>query len=246
MIRLKLKFQPAVVLSEQKAKIQGVAVNLPNCLLELDPANVQDYQITGTLKKGDIPYLNSQQLKFGYMPNINNLCHGDLILTSGNNFISKTIIEAQALQFPETCQWTHAAVYVSDWEIIEALPFKGISMGSIRTFVPKQKLMFRRPNKIVEAGSLMHAENLGLKVALCAALHIEKSTYGLATAMDVGARIYDKLTRSFRRNDEQYMKSIICSGLYAKCAFIGAGQIVCSPATDSAYYPCDAGWCFIT
>ncbi len=100
----------------------------------LDPTNVQPRQITGSIRKRDVPSLTPKQLAFGFLPNIERIKPGYLLLTQsigkGGTF-EFAIREAQKLQFSERYEWTHAAIYAQTWRVIEATPENNVSDGDL-------------------------------------------------------------------------------------------------------------------
>jgi hypothetical protein len=199
-------------------------------LSELDPANPVA-QVTGSFKKADIPYLGSKQFEFGYLPNIKKIKPGDVLLTSSvePNAAGGLVSYFQRKQTIHTAKWTHAAVYVGDWAVIEAVPLHGIRLGSILDYVPDHKMLFRRP-QVMCGGDAHGSEIMGLKIALQAALRVPNSRYGWVKAYEISRNLARKARYVFDWRNEETSGNFVCSGLYSKCVSIATGQFL-APAS---------------
>lgn len=81
--------------------------------------------------------------KFGFVPDIDRLLAGDLILySSGKAVDAISIAQTRAGFSSDDARWTHAAVYLDDAYLVEAVT-AGVSQRSIYA-VPKGLIRFRR------------------------------------------------------------------------------------------------------
>jgi hypothetical protein len=109
----------------------------------IDPDNVGNP--TGEIAIKRIPPAASA---FGFVPNLK-LCEaGDVILLRSRrpNFLSKLVEKAQlAAHFsPGDSCWTHAAIFLYEDNIAEAVPFHGVWTRSLYSYVPHKVLRVRR------------------------------------------------------------------------------------------------------
>lgn len=192
----------------------------------LDPLNITPAVITGQVKKGDLPNLTQEQVDFGFVPDVTGLRAGDLILFQPlvPSFAQTGIINAQKPQYAAPTgeqTWTHAAVYLKDWRLIEAVPGDHVTHGNLLSSVPNCRILVRRPALFTQK-TPAEAELLGMQLALEAALHLGVARYGLVAAMLIKLRIKSPTIRLPQKYSEMKANSIICSGLYAKCFQIAA------------------------
>ncbi|KAA0070013.1 NlpC/P60 family protein [Tardiphaga sp. P9-11] len=192
----------------------------------LDPLNITPAVITGQVKKGDLPNLTQEQIDFGFVPDITGLRAGDLILLQPlePSKAQTEIINAQKPQYVApagTQTWTHAAVYLKDWRLIEAVPGDHVTHGNLLASVPNSRILVRRPALFTQKAP-SEAELLGMQLALEAALHLGVARYGLVAAFLIKFRIKSPTIRLPQKYSELKSDSIICSGLYAKCFQIAA------------------------
>lgn len=164
--------------------------------------------------------------RFGHVPDIRVLKPGDLLLTERlkPNCISKLIVASQSRLYPEGSNWTHVAIYISDWQIIHCRPLKGVHLDSLLNLTLSHKLMARRLKTVLEADSPT-AENMGLRISLEAALDIKNSSYDYYGAIMVGIE-YLKARASF--SPTRYVPTPyihMCSTLYVKAA-LSVGTIL--------------------
>jgi hypothetical protein len=133
--------------------------------------------------------------EFGFVPNLRECLPGDLILfrdiTPG--FFGRSISNAQRQFSEEDAQWTHAAVYLYDDLVVEAVPFRGVRTRSLYTDIPNRIWRVRRQPDL--------SESLRYKIAL-RALSMLGSRYSLSAALAIGWRtqtgIWDRIgTPSF-------------------------------------------------
>lgn len=91
---------------------------------------------------------------FGYFPSLDALKAGDLLLfeplTARKN--SRAVQIAQSEYFADDHRrWTHAAVYILDGLIIEALPSKGVVESHLSEYVPGYLIRARRCSVVNDA-----------------------------------------------------------------------------------------------
>jgi hypothetical protein len=86
--------------------------------------------------------------RLGHAPAIEQLLPGDLLLFSPThrNFVSSRISSAQEQGgfLPEHASWTHAAIFLYDDVMVEALPIRGVVQSSIYARVPNHRILIRR------------------------------------------------------------------------------------------------------
>lgn len=92
--------------------------------------------------------------KLGHAPAIEQLLPGDLLLFSPihANFVSSRIAHAQERGgfHAEHALWTHAAIFLYDDVIVEALPIRGVVQNSIYVRVPNHRILIRRNPRLDE------------------------------------------------------------------------------------------------
>lgn len=191
---------------------------------------------------GQIPYLTTALYNFGYIPDISRILPGDLILVSRINpgISGRLITASQALLFASGCEWTHAAIYIGDYTIIEANPFKGIHKNVIFSYVPAYRICVRRLEQV--AGSGGDAYLMGLQLALEAALRMPKSWYPFKWLWSF---IRDCLARPIARFNLnrriRFANYHVCSSLFAACAMERHGvNVVSTDSLSSSLNVCPA------
>jgi len=121
--------------------------------------------------------------EFGYVPDFSLCMPGDLVLFSSTTpgFVDKQIELTQRLigLADEHARWTHAAVFLYEDFIIEAVPKPGVVTRSLYQDIPTSRLRIRRcPN-------LQNEERY--RIALCAQRMLG-SRYDAAVAISAGLR----------------------------------------------------------
>jgi len=116
---------------------------------------------------------------FGFVPNLRQCLPGDLILFRNTtpNVLDRVISRAQREFHSDDAQWTHAAVYLYDDKIVEAVPFKGVRTRSLYGDVPHRIFRIRRRADLQERDRY--------KIAL-RALTMLGSRYSLRAAISIG------------------------------------------------------------
>lgn len=190
----------------------------------LDPGNILDEQIVGTVATGNLPALTDVQKNFGYVPDVSQLRPGDLLLTRTSKFdLGAVGIElTQRLQNPATAQWTHAAIYAGDWRVFEATPNSNVASANIVSWMPHTKIMARRPAAFAEM-SEADALVVGLRLVVEAALLQSNASYGKSAAGMIPLRLFWRGKNKGPAISETANASIICSGLYVKCFSLSTG-----------------------
>jgi hypothetical protein len=96
--------------------------------------------------------------RFGYLPDVTKCLPGDLILSRGaaRGKSLDPIVNAQAAAgfAPEHACWTHAAVFLYDELLVEAIPWHGVVQRSIYVDIPDRILRVRRHPALAEAARL--------------------------------------------------------------------------------------------
>jgi hypothetical protein len=125
------------------------------------------------------PYMLPQAArKFGYIPDLGRCKPGDLILsfTRQVGFLERQIVRMQthAGFGPEDARWTHAAVFLYDDFITEAVPIRGVVSRSLYSDIPEAVLRVRRYPNLPEAErykiALYATRMLGARYSAYAAL----------------------------------------------------------------------------
>ena len=178
--------------------------------------------ITGDpVSVGDIPNATAELLAFGHIPNFDRLLPGDLVLMSGIPEPS-IISRGQAKQFPQTAEWTHAAIFVPPLSLIEATR-RGIGVANFLDYVPENKFRVRRPHSLLATDPL-RAELGGTKIVLETALRMSTAKYGIARLFEIFLTIRDKAAYRFSKMEEESVRGIICSGLYTRAVKLALGE----------------------
>jgi cell wall-associated NlpC family hydrolase len=197
-------------------------------MFELDPASPTT-NITGSISASAVPGLGDDHpaRAFGYVPNLKRLLPGDLILTSDRSLASWAVRWRQRRDSADNAHWTHAAVYVGNGLIVEALPVTNVWQAPLVSFVPTRKLLFRRLRQIIQS-TPSEALFKGQSIALDSALQISAQRYALFGVIRMAQRsgwlepLYSLVppTRS---------AGVICSGLYADSVYRTTGVTLTAP-----------------
>lgn len=142
----------------------------------IDPSNAVAGD--GTLSKKTLPHSARQ---FGLVPNVGHLLPGDLILMRDRNLRigSRLIAHAQerAGFGGNDSRWTHAAIYLYDDFLVEAVPLRGIRARTLYMDIPAKILRVRRRMEL--------AESARYQIAL-RALRLIGSRYSILSALKMG------------------------------------------------------------
>jgi hypothetical protein len=151
-----------------------------------------------------IPLLDPKLRAFGFVPDIDGLLPGDLILYAQTDAIAKAIQRAQvAAGFAEAdAQWSHAAVYLDQGYIAEAIPFGGVRQSSIYS-VPDGLLRFRRLSGLSDIDRY--------RIALRALSKLGRP-YSVGGIPKLGLRMFTGLWRRHATPDQKGI--VICSQVY--------------------------------
>jgi hypothetical protein len=171
--------------------------------IEIDPARAK----ADFLGEARIPILPPTTRDFGFVPNLGQLMPGDLILSRNTSpgFIDSRIAAAQRGGgfSPSDARWTHAAVFVYEDLIVEALPFKGIVQQSLYCYVPTEIMRVRRKPDLSDGDRL--------KIAFYAMKNLGKR-YGHGDALAVGVDLAKGLWSKGALTTNRFI--VICSQLY--------------------------------
>lgn len=145
--------------------------------------------------------------EFGFVPNLQQLLPGDLILSRSRSpgILDRAIVASQKKGFADAdARWTHAAVFIGGDELVEALPTKGIVLHSIYSYVPSEVMRVRRMPDISD--SKRH------KIANYATKNLGKR-YSVFNAMKLGTDLFFRhLWNKDALRSNRYI--VICSQLY--------------------------------
>ena len=101
-----------------------------------------------------IPTLPNSARRFGYVPDVSVCLPGDLILmrgiSPGLSGSAITSAHAHAGFAAQDSHWTHAAVFLSDDYIVEAVPGRGVVQRSLYNDVPQRILRVRRRTNLTD------------------------------------------------------------------------------------------------
>lgn len=168
--------------------------------LVLDPARVD-----GTQAFVSVSLLSQKTRNFGFVPAVESLLPGDLILYSDTDTVSRLITASQerAGFAREHARWSHAAVYLDDGFLVEALPLSGVNQRSIYEGIPSGLLRFRRLQSLSPIDRY--------RVALRALSRLGQ-TYSIGKVPKLSLRMAAGLWKRRAAPDEKGI--VICSQIY--------------------------------
>ncbi len=178
-------------------------------------------QTDGCIDEIDPPLTLPPRVRtFGFLPDEKKLLPGDLLLVSGkerskiSNFICRSQADA-GLDEIHAC-WHHAAIYLYDGELCEAVPIKGVRLNSLYEYVGDCRLRFRRPRL-----PLTDEERWKLCINATRKLR-EKYSY------DPLPDIYTKLKQGWWHplSKSERRQINICSQLYANAYLATTGKLL--------------------
>lgn len=168
--------------------------------LVLDPARVE-----GVDAVASVALLSQKTRRFGFVPAVDSLLPGDLVLYSDTDTVSRLITAAQerAGFAHEHARWSHAAVYLDDGFLVEALPLSGVNQRSIYEGIPAGLLRFRRLQNL----SPIDRYRIALR-----ALSRLGQTYSVGKVPKLSLRMAEGLWK--RRTAPNEKGIVICSQIY--------------------------------
>jgi hypothetical protein len=166
----------------------------------LDPADTN-----GAAGAMSVPLLPARIRKFGYVPAVDVLAPGDLILYGGTGTVGQWIIAAQSKAgfAQEDARWTHAAVYLDDGFLVEAVVKGGVVQRSIYDNVCDRPMRFRRIPDLTETDRY--------RIALRALSRLGRS-YSTFQIPSLGRRLLKGLWNASPGLDQKGI--VICSQVY--------------------------------
>jgi hypothetical protein len=145
--------------------------------------------------------------RFGFVPDIEQLLPGDLILsrTTSPGWIDNQIAKSQGSGgfAAENARWTHAAVFIGDDQLVEALPLQGVVQHSIYSYIPSEIIRVRRRPGLSDAQR--H------RIAIHAMTSL-RTRYSVFSAVKLGMDLSRGLWNSNALRTNRYI--VICSQLY--------------------------------
>ena len=201
----------------------------------LDPNNIGN-----ATKCQAIPYRLPKKIrKFGYIPEHSDLSVGDLLLLSScrPSFLDRRIIWIQqCLCAPADAEWTHAAVYIGGYSIVEATGKSGVRVSSIFDRIPDYKIRVRRPS--------FEEQNESWRLVVRALMRISQP-YARRRAVEIYLRtlamqIFPK--RHISRAGKSVEAAAICSELCVEAYAESTGRVLLDPG-DGYVLPADLAAC---
>lgn len=145
--------------------------------------------------------------QFGHVPDFRGCLPGDLILFrhTAPGPIGRAIAAAQQRGgfAPEHSQWTHAAVFLYDDFVVEAVPWPGVTQRSLHTDVPHRIMRVRRRPQLTEVDRY----RLALR-----ALRMFGARYGVLAALVTGWNLRRGLWNPAAISS--FGRVVICSKLF--------------------------------
>jgi hypothetical protein len=196
--------------------------------ITIDPTNAEATETVSIITP--IP---PRARKFGFVPDLRRCEAGDLILSFSisPNFAERQIIRAQTAAGlgADDSRWTHAAVFLYQDFILEAVPRKGVITRSLYSDIPDSVLRVRRrPNLQNEEGYKIE----GYKIALCAQRMLG-TRYDISGALSLGWRSRFKQMWNRDWRPPLFKAAVICSQVvYDAHAEITLGLLEGCPLRD--------------
>jgi len=168
----------------------------------IDPGNL------GTLvKEVSVDILPDSARKFGHVPDFSQCKAGDLILfrRPSPDFFARKIswIQARGGFAPEDNCWTHAAVFLEEDFVVEAVPGPGVQTRSLYSDIPHRILRVRRRIQLSEIDRY--------RIAL-RALRMFGARYSSGAALSLGWEMYAGLWN--RIGFSKFGTVVICSKVF--------------------------------
>lgn len=194
--------------------------------------------------------LPSATRKFGFIPDLGRCLPGDLILFRDTRLsrTSNLIARAQALAgfAPEHSQWTHAAIFLYEDFLVEAVPWPGVHTRTLYSDIPSRILRFRRKPNLIDSDRY--------KIAL-RSLRMLGSRYGLLSAIQMGVRMTRGLWDA--EGSPGYQSALICSKVFFDAYADITRSLLANCPVDDAVLPAhlsatpdledvDVGWLKLT
>jgi hypothetical protein len=173
----------------------------------IDPRSIPD-AACGTVSITPIP---PKARSFGFVPDLRRCEAGDLILSHSISpgFAERQIVRAQtqAGLSADDSRWTHAAVFLYQDFVLEAVPCKGVITRSLYSDIPDNVLRVRRRPNLDDEEEEYRIK--GYKIALCAQRMLG-TRYDISAALSLGWRSTFK--RMWNRDWRPSFKAaVICS-----------------------------------
>jgi hypothetical protein len=158
------------------------------------------------------PILPERVRRFGFIPDLDALSPGDLILfrDRSSTLVGRAITSVQRADgfSDEHSAWTHVAIFLYDDFIVEAVPWPGIRTRSIYSDFPGRIMRVRRAPDLEEREryriALRALRNLGARYSLLSALGLGWRT--LTSSRDAVASV-------------SFGPAVICSKVYYDAHF---------------------------
>lgn len=143
--------------------------------------------------------------RFGYVPAVDRLLPGDLVLYSGGSLASPVIATMQQTAgfAAHHARWSHAAVYLEEGLVVEAVVRGGVVQRSLYDGVHQGLMRFRRPRELSDIDRY--------RVALRALSRIGKG-YSVSKIPNLALRMARGLWRPLQQPELKGM--VICSQVY--------------------------------
>lgn len=143
--------------------------------------------------------------QFGFVPAIDRILPGDLILYGGIGKAGGWIEAAQSRAgfSDQDARWTHAAIYLDDGFVVEAVVRAGVVQRSIYDDIPSRPMRFRRVEGLSEVERY--------RIALRALSRLGRS-YAIARIPSLGRRLWQGLWNGESEPDSKGI--VICSQIF--------------------------------